>query len=296
MMSVTYLGADMDENVRTRIFAAADELFAENGKSRPPAVADVRKRAKVDSNDACKAMKEWRLLQGKKAGSISAASLPAELQTSGMNALTAFWQEATNLASDSLMAAQAAWDAERQVNDELCQQLASDFDSQSADLARAREDAAKLAEVVQRHVAELQALRDQLTRTCAERDDAQRALSESMVRTVEARKRADDLEKAAAYAREDLSRARAEVDTLRAEHGEQMERARGEFRRELESERARMERERQRFDELANKATVEAATLRGRLDAIEAMRAEARAPVSRRKRAPNGGAGHDGKN
>lgn len=282
----------MDENARARIFAAADELYAENGKTRMPAVADVRRRAKADMNDACSAMREWRLVQGKKTGTVAAAPLPAELQALGVGALAAFWQEATNMASESLIAAQAAWDAEKQVNEDLCQQIAADFDAQALELSRARQENGRLVALVQQHTDELQNLRDQLARACEERDTVQRGLNEAMLRAGEARKRADDLDKAVTYAREDAGRAREQVDALRAAHAEQMERLRAECRQELDSERSRLERERQRYEEAANKANVEAATLRGRLEAIEAMGARpAPTPAPRGIRRARGGDG-----
>jgi colicin import membrane protein len=277
----------MDESVRARIFAAADELYMENGKTRVPAVADVRKRAKADMNDACSAMREWRLLQGKRTGTVTTVPLPPELQAAGINTLAAFWHEATNLASESLIAAQTAWDAEKQVNEELCHQIAADFDDQAAELSRARQENVRLVALVQQHADTMQTLHDQLARACEERDSARSSLSEAMARVDEARKRAGDLERVVTYAREDADRAREQADLLRATYTDQMERARVQFRQELDSERIRLERERQRYEESANKATVEAATLRGRLEAMEARPAPNPGP-RRSRRVPGG--------
>jgi hypothetical protein len=261
----------MDGNVRTRIFAAADELYAENGKTRHPSVADVRKRAKADMNEACSAMREWRLLQGKKTGTVSAAPLPPELHAIGTNALAAFWHEATNLASEALIAAQSAWDAEKQVNEDLCQQIAADFDVQAVELSRARQENVRLTALIEHQDEEMQRLRDQLVSAKGERDAAQRALHEVTVSAGEACRRADELANFVTHAREDAARAQEQTDVLRNVHTEQLERAHAEFRRKLESERNRLERDRQRYEELANKAIVEAATLRGRLEMIDAI-------------------------
>jgi chromosome segregation ATPase len=284
----------MDESVRDRIFAAANELYTENGKTRFPPVADVRKRAKVDTNDACSAMREWRRIQGKKTGTVASAALPQQLQASALNALVSFWQEATNLASESLITAQAAWDAERQENEELCQQVAAECDAQAAELGSARQEIVRLNALVQQQASEIEAVRAQVKQACEERDRAQQGWSEATVRFVEAKKRAEDLQQAVAYVREDATRARAEADAARLAHAEQNERIRAEFKQELETERARLIQDRQRYEELATNATTEAAHLRGRLEAMEAIRpaaAPGTATPRRSKRPPDGGAG-----
>jgi chromosome segregation ATPase len=284
----------MDESVRDRIFAAANELYTENGKIRFPPVADVRKRAKVDTNDACSAMREWRRIQGKKTGTVASAALPQQLQASALNALVSFWQEATNLASESLITAQAAWDAERQENEELCQQIAAECDVQAAELASARQEIIRLNALVQQQASEIEAVRAQVKQACEERDRAQQGCSETTVRFMETKKRAEDLQQAVAYAREDATRARAEADAVRMAHAEQSERIRAEFKQELETERARLIQDRQRYEELATNATTEAGRLRGRLEAMEAIRSAAApgtATPRRSKRPPDGGAG-----
>jgi chromosome segregation ATPase len=239
-------------------------------------------------------MREWRRIQGKKTGTVASAALPQELQTSALNALGSFWQEATNLASESLIAAQAAWDAERQENEELCQQIAAECDAQAAELARAKQEILRLNALAQQQAGEIEVVRAQVKQACEERDRAQRDYSETSVRFMEVKKRAEDLQQAVTYAREDATRARAEADALRTAHSEQSERVRAEFRQELDAERARLSLDRQRYEELATKATAEAAHLRGRLEAIEGARQTAApgTPKSRRiKRSPDGGAG-----
>lgn len=54
---------ELTKETRDRIFAAADELFEQNGRDGFPTVDAVRKAARVNMNDASSGMKEWRRAQ-----------------------------------------------------------------------------------------------------------------------------------------------------------------------------------------------------------------------------------------
>ncbi|ABO60495.1 DNA-binding protein (plasmid) [Burkholderia vietnamiensis] len=190
----------MNQELKERIFAAADELYAENGEF--PNVEAVRQRARAGMNYVVEALKEWRQKQRMLVQSVR-EPLPAELH----DAMTGFgnhiWEVAQRLANDALESARAAFEAEK--NDlarlsteqsEAYEVLAAEHDRTVEDFTRLQGRAAQLEE-------ERSALADQL----------RAAQQEAHVAATETREKAalvDRLEK-------DLERARAEVDGLREE-------------------------------------------------------------------------------
>jgi len=278
---------EQNENMRDRIFAAADELYAANQRSSFPTVDAVRKRARVNMNDASTGMKEWRRAQSTCA-SVVASPLPDDLQSQGVAVLARFWDEANRQATASLLAAQSGWEAERHDSDELARQMAVAYDAQAAELASALEECSRRGYLIDELHNEIKLLGEKLSSTARDLDDAQRSLDESILKATEAGKRADGLQQAADHARADTVHARGEIEALRNAHAEQLERVRNECAQELEKERARSERERQRYEELAIRATAEAAHLRGKLEALASPNGAPGRAQSRRKKEKSG--------
>jgi colicin import membrane protein len=275
---------ERNENARDRVFAAADELYAANQRTSFPTVDAVRKKARVNMNDASTGMKEWRRTQSTFAN-ISVPLLPSELQSQALGMLTRFWEEASKHATESLLAAQTGWDAERNESEELGRQMAAAYDAQSLELANTLQEVSRLNSDLERTCVEVKALGENLSHIIRERDEAQRALSEAIIKMNEVNKRADELHQAADYYRNDATRARSEIDASRNAHAEQVERMREEHKRELENERVRAERERQHYEEHAINATAEAAHLRGRLEALTLADGPVSPQVSKASRA-----------
>ncbi|MYN30103.1 DNA-binding protein [Duganella levis] len=124
----------MDARIRERIFAAADRLQQTNGGGDGfPTVGAVRELAKVNMNDACVGMRDWRKAQTAQVAPVC-VEVPAPLQQASADALQALWQAATALANDTLQAAQSAWQAERTELEALNQQVASAFETQAQEL------------------------------------------------------------------------------------------------------------------------------------------------------------------
>jgi hypothetical protein len=256
-----------NENVRDRIFIAADEIYAASQRTSFPTVDAVRKKAKVNMNDASAGMKEWRRVQSASA-SFVLPSLPSDLQAHGLSVLTKFWDEANKYATESLLAAQNGWETERHEAEELGRQMAVAYDLQSVQLANALQEVSRLTGENHGLNEEMKHFREELLSNRDELDATRRSLNEAVVAAAEANKRADGLHQAAEYARGDAIRARGEIDALRQTHADQVERLRHDLKQELESERTRMERERQRYEAQAIKASTEAAHLLGKLEAI----------------------------
>ena len=117
-----------------RITNAADALYEENGKSVFPNVDAVRRRARVNMNDASGVMRLWRRERSKAAAPLTTA-IPAPVLDASQALLAALWKEATEAANANLSTAQNGWELERAEAEACREQLAHAFDGQSAELA-----------------------------------------------------------------------------------------------------------------------------------------------------------------
>jgi colicin import membrane protein len=261
---------EISQSVLDRIFKAADELYAEAGRGSFPTVDAVRKRARVNMNDASSGMKAWRRAQTSTCSPMP-AQLPPDLQASCMSALTGLWTEATNLANESLRAAQAGWESERANADLLAKEMAAAFDVQSSEVEAAEHEITRLNSLLE--AASLDAARMRSAQEVAEQDRsaAIAGATEAAARTLEIERRADDLQKSVEHARQETLAVRGDIAAMRTVHAEQLDRVRSEARLEIENERGRLERERERWRESEAKAVNEAARLQGRLEAMQEL-------------------------
>lgn len=152
--------AAIPADVRDRVIAAAADLFAESGGQTMPTVDAVRRVARVDMNAASSVMKEWRRAQTAQAAPV-AVVVPASVQQASSTAIAAIWQQAQELANESLRSAQAAWEAERAELEAMRQELAEAFERQAGELDKAQADVDRLraenAEVRQKVAGEINA-------------------------------------------------------------------------------------------------------------------------------------------
>ncbi len=197
-------------DVRERVIQAAAELYEQNGRQSLPTVDQVRRAARVDMNAASSIMKEWRRSQTVQAAPV-AVNVPEVVSQANSTALAALWQQAQELANESLRAAQAAWDIERAELDAMRQELADAYETQAAELDQvksAAEVAGQAADAAAQQAAqELASVRGELAQatTRAERAEATAA---------EAEKRVGDL-------RDELAKAHRAFDAGRQELADQ---------------------------------------------------------------------------
>jgi len=299
---------ELSKETRDRIFAAADELFEQNGRDGFPTVDAVRKAARVNMNDASSGMKEWRRAQTAQAAPV-AVQVPEAVQAAGGQAVAVLWQQAQELANESLRAAQAGWEGERAELDAMRAELANAYESQAAEL-----DAA------QARIVELEKALAMADGQAKAQDKALAELRESLAaserRAALAEQKAEEIERRARELRVELDRAHQEADRLRQERDQAVGRAkaaeeeRGAARdealgalAEITKIKAKTEAEREAHQEQrkvaaqeaarqaerytkaqaerdssrkeASQAREEAATLRGRLEALETVMAKA---------------------
>lgn len=198
--------------VRDRIIAAANELYEQAGREVFPTVDTVRRAAKADMNTTSTIMRDWRRQQTAQAAPV-AVTVPEAVSQANRVALVAMWQQAQELANESLRAAQTAWEVEREELDSMRYELANAFEEQAAELEHVRNDFANEAKV---HQTQLQQLNTELSTV---RDDLVKAVTRA--ERVEAR--TEEIERRATELRLELERAHGDVDLARKSLSDEQE-------------------------------------------------------------------------
>ena len=142
----------IQSDVKDRIFAAADRLYADSGRESFPTVDAVRREAKVDMNSASAAMKEWRKAQTAAPVAVAVA-VPEALGKAGSELIASVWTQATSLANESLKSAEAAWSVERAEADALRAELSEAHDARSLEIEGLNEQLDTLGRESKRDIA-----------------------------------------------------------------------------------------------------------------------------------------------
>ncbi|MGI1034686.1 DNA-binding protein, partial [Pseudomonas aeruginosa] len=206
---MTQQAPQIPADVRERIIAAAADLFEQSGRETMPTVDAVRRAARVDMNAASAVMKEWRRAQTAQAAPVAVA-VPESVQQASSAAVATIWQQAQELANESLRSAQAAWETERAEQDAMRQELAEAFERQAGEL-----------EALQSRLASIEAA-EATARGEATELRGQLAAAQEQAHTAEAR--AQEIERRAGELRTELDRAHqtsqaaaAQLDQVRGE-------------------------------------------------------------------------------
>ncbi|MBI0995438.1 KfrA protein [Escherichia coli] len=192
--------------IRDRITTVANELFEDAGREAFPTVDAVRRAARADMNTTSAVMREWRRAQTAQAAPVAVA-VPETITQANAVALAALWQQAQELANESLQAAQAAWEAERAELDAMRAELADAYESQATELDEVRADLERANAATDQVHAELATTRSEL--------------SQAVMRAERAEAKADEIERRASDLRAELDRAHADADQARATLAEQ---------------------------------------------------------------------------
>jgi colicin import membrane protein len=247
---------DTSSDIINRITIAADQLYEEASRNAFPNVDSVRRKARVNMNDASNVMRAWRRAQT--VGVLPAsASIPGAVTDASQALVATIWLAATNAADATLRTEQASWAEERSEAEACRKQLATAFDQLSDELSLAQQHIVVLEQALKSKTLELQsasatieALQDHNTEV-----EARAAMSE--MRTSEISNRAEDL-------RLELSRAHATADEDRLES-----------RRRLAATDVSITRLRDELQQLSEREAVareELAYLRGKVGAVDSDR------------------------
>jgi len=125
-------------NTETRVWAAADELFAACERERFPRVYDVRKLCGVGMPETNRAMQTWRARQLLSIAKPLQVAIPASVQEAGKSSLSQLWAAAIEISGESLVAAQRAFDEKAEIARASDEDLVAAFETQAADLAGLR--------------------------------------------------------------------------------------------------------------------------------------------------------------
>jgi colicin import membrane protein len=193
---------EINEETRNRIMTAANQLFEQAGRASFPTVDAVRRTARANMNDASAVMKDWRRMQT--TATAVAVAVPDRVQQASQAALATLWVEAQDLAHETLIASQAAWDAERAEAEKLRVELSAAFEGQAAEL-----------DTLQGRLADLEAAAAAAEKRAGELRDQLAAMTE---RAGTAEARAADLRTARDQALVDAGQARDEAARLRGQN------------------------------------------------------------------------------
>lgn len=282
---------------KEQIFQAADELDA---AGQNPTLANVRKQVGGGSfTTISEAMNEWR---ARKTSQATPMREPAPQAVTEKLAELAgdLWGVALDMANNRLAAEREALEAVRQENEvarqeaaELADQLTAELDEakarivalEAAELAAKREADAlreKLAAAGERAAtAEARAaeLRTELDHAHQEARQARVERDQAQERAAVSASHAETLRDLVEGLRADLERANQEVDKERAANAEARKAMAAESHRQAERLTS-IQGERDHAKMEAAQAREDAATLRGRVEALEAVLAQTRAAQS----------------
>ena len=223
-MNLTVTSA-IPAEVRDRVIAAATDLYAQSNRERFPTVDAVRRASRADMNTVSVVMKQWRQSQTAQAAPV-AVTVPEAVQQATAAAAATIWQQATELANQSLRSAQASWEAERQDLDDMRAELSNGYETTAAELDTVKNQlAVALADLDaerQRHEA--------TAATAAEHSaDLHSRLTTAEARTVEIEHRVNDFKVALTEAHAAVAIAKqeaaAELDAERQRHAASTETA-----------------------------------------------------------------------
>lgn len=274
---------ELATETRERIFTAAETLYETAGRASFPTVDAVRKLAKVNMNDANAGMKEWRRAKTTQAAPV-AVQVPEAVQQANNAALGVMWQQAMDLANQSLIAAQAGWDSERLESETLNRQMADAYEAQAVELQAAQGQIGTLEGEVTR-------LKQSLERLAADLVMANASAEREVAKAVEISRRADDLrvELDAAHrandglqeelklVRDRLAAADAQAGDLRAKLAVS-DAGLAAAKQVAQDERKKAEKaltEREESHAKAGAAKEEAAKLRGQIETLQSQAQEA---------------------
>ncbi|ENM5254324.1 DNA-binding protein [Salmonella enterica] len=258
----------LSQDMRERIFAAADALFAASETGEFPNVEAVRQESRAGMNYVVEAMKEWRQNQRRQVMTVR-DPLPPELHTMIQEAGQHFWTSARQLANESLDAARSAFESEKNDLIQLSAEQSAAFESQATELAITLE---RLAELERLAAAAGENEREMSRTLEAMREARQRAEQEAALSRLQAEenaRRADELRAELEHAHREAGAAAADARTV-------TEALRGDAER-LRTERDRAQQRLEQAVEEITRLTEQLTAARGETAAVQTALAEVRA-------------------
>lgn len=199
----------LSQDIKERIFAAADALHAASATGEFPSVEAVRQESRAGMNNVVEAMKEWRQNQRKQVQAVR-EPLPVELHGVVQSMGQSLWETAQQLANESLDAAKVAFETEKSDLIQLSSEQSEAFEAQAAELEAAQ---ARIADLERQAMAAATAAQV----TAQELDETRRARLAAEQDAALAKQRAEEIERRATELRAELDHAHTEAETAAAE-------------------------------------------------------------------------------
>lgn len=254
----------LSQEVRERIFAAADTLHAASQSGDFPSVEAVRQESRASMNSVVEAMKEWRQNQRKQVQAVR-EPLPVELHSVLQTAGQSLWETAQQLANESLDAAKVAFETEKNDLIQLSAEQSEAFEAQAAELEAAQARIAELERQAKTAAAAAQVMAQEL-------DETRRARLAAEQDAALAKQRAEEIDRRAAELRAELDHAHAEANTAAA--------AAQATADSLRADADRLRTERDKAQQRQELAEVEAGKQGERLTAAQAETVKAQAALA----------------
>jgi colicin import membrane protein len=224
----------LSQDIKERIFAAANALHAANETGEFPSVEAVRQESHAGMNNVVEAMKEWRQNQRKQVQAVR-EPLPVELHGVVQSMGQSLWETAQQLANESLDAAKVAFETEKSDLIQLSAEQSESYEKQAAELEAAQARIAELERQATAATAAAQATGQELEATRSARLAAEQAAALANQKAEEIERRADELraelnhahteaEAAATAAKATADSLRADADRLRTERDKAQQR------------------------------------------------------------------------
>lgn len=195
----------LSQDIKERIFAAADALHAASETGEFPSVEAVRQESRAGMNNVVEAMKEWRQNQRKQVQAVR-EPLPVELHGVMQSMGQSLWETAQQLANESLDAAKVAFETEKNDLIQLSAEQSDSYEKQAAELDKAQH---RIAELERQALAAKQQIEMTGTVLADTRDELRTAKQAVDL----ANQKAEEIERRAAELRAELDHAHAEAET-----------------------------------------------------------------------------------
>lgn len=194
----------LSQDIKERIFAAADALHAASETGEFPSVEAVRQESRAGMNNVVEAMKEWRQNQRKQVQAVR-EPLPVELHGVVQSMGQSLWETAQQLANESLDAAKVAFETEKSDLIQLSAEQSEAFETQAAELDKAQRHIAELERQAQADKKQIEVAGTILADT---RDELRAAKQAADL----ANQKAEEIERRAAELRAELTHAHTEAE------------------------------------------------------------------------------------
>lgn len=206
----------MNDNEQ-RIRAAADRIYGETGQF--PTVGQVRKEARSAMADAVDVMRMWRAEQRAKVH-IAGQPVPKDLLAASAESAATIWSLATQIANASLLAAETAFEADKQDNVALAIEQAGEFDallaSHDEQARRAKNAEGQVEELEQRNADNIAFYESKVTEAGFRIRQHEDQLSTMEKLNVELRRELADERQACVAARENAAGLQGQLEVFRS--------------------------------------------------------------------------------